>query len=224
MSEFDGPVQVPCAVCGRETDLPMTCRPCRNRVRGFLLALPELVAQTWMARHPAQRGGESDRVQTSKSAPIPLRLDVLNLLGPSAEAVLSGEDQEGPVPIVGVLSTWADLVAEQTRKKPVSRTASTLTQFLLSHVEWACRQEWVTDFAEELEGLTKTLRRVSGIEPVRMLLPVTCPTCDLRTMIREEGSGWAAECRYCPAVRLSAREYGQLVTAQAQAVSTPGED
>ncbi|WP_354393073.1 hypothetical protein [Streptomyces atratus] len=189
----------------------------------MLLALPEAVAQTWMARHRVQRGNSNERVSASKEAPLPLRLDVLSLLGPSADQVLSGEEQEGPVPVVGVLSSWADLVAEQTRQKPVSHTVSTLTQFLLDHVEWVCRQAWVADFAEELEGLMKTLRRVSGIEPVRILLPTTCPTCDLRVMVREEGSGWAAECRYCPAVKLSAREYGQLVAAQAQAVSAPRE-
>jgi hypothetical protein len=214
---------IECCICGKETDLPRSCRPCRNRIRGLLLGLPEAVVQVWMARHRVQRGTSSERVSASKEAPIPLRMDVLNLLGPSADAVLSGEDQAGPVPVVGVLSAWSDLVSDQTRQKPVGRTVSGLTQHLLNHVEWACRQEWVTDFAEELEGLTKTLRRVSGIEPVRIPLPVICPTCDLRTMIREEGSGWAAECRYCPAVKLSAREYGQLITAQAQAVSTPRE-
>lgn len=212
-----------CVLCGRDSDLSRTCRPCRNRVRGLLLGLPEAVVQCWMARHRVQRGTSNERVSASKEAPIPLRLDVLNLLGPSADGVLSGEDQEGPVPVVGVLSTWADLVAEHTRQKPVSHTVSALTQFLLDHIEWACRQEWVSDFAEELEGLTKTLRRVSGIEPVRVLLPVTCPTCDLRTMVREEGSGWAAECRYCSVVKLSAREYAQLVAEQARAVSSPGE-
>ncbi|PPS71985.1 MULTISPECIES: hypothetical protein [Streptomyces] len=212
-----------CCICGKETDLPRSCRQCRNRIRGALLGLPELVVQCWMARHRVQRGGEGERVSASKEAPLPLRLDVLNLLGPSADAVLTGEDQEGPVPVVGVLSAWADLVTEQTRQRPVSGTVSGLTQHLLDHVEWACRQEWIRDFAGEVEGLMKTLRRVSGIEPVRIPLPVICPTCDLRTMVREEGSGWAAECRYCPAAKLSAREYSQLVAAQAQAVSTPQE-
>lgn len=212
-----------CALCGRDSDLPRTCRPCRNRVRGLLLGLPELVVQCWMARNPVQRGTSSERVSASKEAPIPLRMDVLNLLGPSADAVLTGEDQSGPVPVIGVLSAWADLVAEQTRQTPVSHTVSTLTQYLIDHGEWACRQEWVTDFAEELEGLTKTLRRVSGIEPVRIPLPVVCPRCDLRAMVREEGSGWSAECRYCAVVKLSAREYAQLVAEQARAVSAPGE-
>jgi hypothetical protein len=201
----------------------MTCRPCRNRVRGFLLALPELVAQTWLARHPVQRGTTGERVKTSKTAPIPGRLDVLNVLGPSADAVLSGADQQGPVPVVGVLAAWSDVVAEETRQKPVNLTVIGLTRHLLDHVEWACRQAWVREFSEELEGLTKTLRRISGIEPVRILLPVTCPSCEMRTMIREEGSGWSAMCRNCPAIRLSAREYGQLVTEQARAVSPPKE-
>lgn len=222
--EQPGAPQVPCAVCGKETDLPRTCRPCRNRIRGVLLGLPEAVVACWMARHLVQRGGESERVQTSKEAPMPLRLDVLNILGPSADAVLTGEDQEGPVPVVGVLSAWSDLVAEQTRQSPVGHTVSTLTQHLLDHVEWACRQEWVADFAAELERLLKTLRKVSGIETVRILLPVICPTCDLRTMVREEGSGYAAQCRYCQVVRLSTREYGQLVAVQAQAVSKSRED
>lgn len=223
MTQVEQPVQVPCAVCGKETDLPRTCRPCRNRIRGVLMSLPETVAQVWMARHRVQRGGESERVSASKEAPIPLRLDVLNLLGPSADAVLTGEDQTGPVPVVGVLTSWSDLVGEQTRQRPVSRSVSGLTQFLLDHVEWACRQEWVADYAAQLEGLLKTLRRVAGIEPVRIWLPVLCPSCDMRSMVREEGSGWAAECRYCPAIKLSVREYGQLVAAQAQSVSTPGE-
>ncbi|MFD5711342.1 hypothetical protein ACFWHW_13245 [Streptomyces pharetrae] len=212
-----------CAVCGRDSALPRTCRPCRNRIRGLLFGLPEAVVQTWMARHRVQRGTNGERVSASKKAPMPLRMDVLNLLGPSADAVLSGEDQEGPVPVVGVLSGWSDLVAEQTRQRPVSHTVSGLTQHLLDHVEWACRQEWIADFAAELEGLLKTLRKVSGIEPVRILLPVTCPTCDLRAMVREEGSGWAAQCRYCSVVKLSAREYAQLVAEQAKAISTPGE-
>jgi hypothetical protein len=189
----------------------------------LLLGLPELVVQTWLARHRAQKGGRSERVSASKEAPLPLRLDALSLLGPSADTVLSGEDQEGPVPVVGVLAAWSDLVAEQTRQGTVSHTVSGLTQFLVDHVEWACRQTWVADFAEELEGLLKTLRKVSGIEPIRIVLPVLCPSCEMRTMIREEGSGWSAECRACPAIKLSAREYGQLVTTQAQAVSTPGE-
>ncbi|WP_326755116.1 hypothetical protein OH738_10695 [Streptomyces hirsutus] len=189
----------------------------------MLLGLPELVAQTWMARHRVQRGTSSERVSASKEAPVPLRLDVLSILGPSADGVLSGEDQEGPVPVIGILSAWSDLVVEETRQRPVSRTVTGLTEHLLHHAEWALRQEWAADFAQELEALTKTLRRVSGIEPARVLLPVVCPTCDLRTMIREEGSGWAAQCRSCPAVRLSAREYAQLVAQQAQAVSTPRE-
>ncbi|MEU6181182.1 hypothetical protein [Streptomyces coeruleorubidus] len=187
------------------------------------MSIPEAVVQTWLARHRVQRGGAGERVSASKEAPIPLRLDVLSLLGPSADEVLSGDDQVGPVPVVGVLSAWSDLVSEEARQKPVSRTVSTLTQYLVSNVEWACRQEWVADFAEELEGLLRTLRKVSGIEPVRIVLPVLCPSCEMRTMIREEGSGWSAECRACPAIKLSAREYGHLVTTQAQAVSMSGE-
>ncbi|MFD0210832.1 hypothetical protein ACFVH9_17265 [Streptomyces hirsutus] len=187
------------------------------------MGIPEAVVQCWMARQRVQRGGESERVSASKDAPLPLRLDVLSMLGPSADAVLTGEDQIGEVPVVGVLSAWAALVAEQTRQNPVSHTISTLTQFLLDNVEWACRQQWVTDFAAELEALLKILRKLSGIEPARIPLPVTCPSCDLRAMIREEGSGWAAECRYCPVIKLSAREYTQLVAEQAQAVSTPRE-
>ncbi|MEU6651299.1 hypothetical protein ABZ904_18100 [Streptomyces sp. NPDC046900] len=217
MSVYEEPAQVPCTVCGKAADLPRTCRPCRNRIRGAIMSLPETVALCWMARHRVQRGGESERVATSKTAPLPLRMDVLNLLGPSADAVLSGEDQIGEVPVVGVLSAWVDLVAEQTRQRPSSRTVSGLTQFLLDRHEWSCRQEWARDYADELEGLLRVLRKVAGIEPIRILLPVTCPTCDMRCMVREEGSGWAAECRACPAVRLSTREYSQLVTVQAEA-------
>lgn len=57
-----------CAVSGRVSDLRRTCRPCHNRIRGMLPALPEAVVQCWMARHRVQGGTSNERVPVAEQA------------------------------------------------------------------------------------------------------------------------------------------------------------
>ncbi|MEU3948178.1 hypothetical protein [Streptomyces sp. NPDC029526] len=43
------------------------------------------------------------------------------------------------------------------------------------------------------------------------------------TLVKEDHSGWAAECILCPSVRLDEQDYRQLVQRAYQAVSATGE-
>lgn len=70
--------QAKCAACGRRRTDDRVCTPCRATITeqlGYLLAAHR---QLPVAQVPA-KGGETDRVRSSKSAPLPLRLDPLSL-------------------------------------------------------------------------------------------------------------------------------------------------
>ncbi|MFD9618482.1 hypothetical protein ACFWB2_14600 [Streptomyces virginiae] len=141
----------------------------------------------------------------------------MNLLGPAArQAVSDAEDQVGPVPFLAVLSGWCEAVNDERDLTPVRRNVVTLTARLTAHLPWICEQPWVTDFEAEIRDLLRVVQGITMTRPRRVPLPgVRCPSCTGLTLVREDHSGWAAECGHCPAVKLDQRDYEDLVKAQA---------
>ncbi|MGW7021516.1 hypothetical protein ACWGGS_19600 [Streptomyces decoyicus] len=88
---------------------------------------------------------------------------------------------------------------------------STLTNRLLTHLPWIVDQPWVADFELGLRELMRAVKAITRTEPRRVPLPVPCPSCDMLTLVREDWSGWAAECLMCSSVKLDERDYQQLV-------------
>ncbi|AMW13330.1 hypothetical protein A4E84_29840 [Streptomyces qaidamensis] len=211
-----------CVVCDRTAET-RTCVSCQARLRGLLAQIPEQYVFLAMSRQREQRGGDG-RSSTRLHAPLPGRLDTLNLVGPYArQSVTDAEDQIGEAPVLAVLETWCQVVTEERRLTPVRTHVSTLTNRLLTHLGWICDQVWVVDFELELRELMRAVKAITRTDPRRVPLPVPCPSCEMLTLVREDHSGWAAECVLCSSVKLDERDYQQLVREAYQAVSKPQE-
>ncbi|MFI1409390.1 hypothetical protein ACH4Y0_05590 [Streptomyces sp. NPDC020707] len=210
-----------CFVCSDPSET-RTCDRCRNGIRGDLLGLPELHRALEDSRQRVRGAGGDGRSGKRLHPPTPGREDVLNMLGPaSRQAVTDARDQVGAVPFLEVLSGWAEVVTEGLRLPPVRRHVTPLTARLTGHVAWIVEQDWAADFAEEIRELVRTVERMTAMpsKPTRQFLTgVRCPTCDRDPMVRIVPSDWAAECRFCPAVKLDQRDYEALVREQSKAL------
>jgi hypothetical protein len=91
------------------------------------------------------------------------------------------------------------VVADERRLTPVKVHVSTMTARLLTHLSWVVEQPWIADFELELTELMRAVKGITHTEPRRVSLPVLCPSCDALTLVREDWSGWAAECLTCSA-------------------------
>ncbi|MEU6635726.1 hypothetical protein [Streptomyces rochei] len=200
-----------CAVCARTSEA-YTCVGCMSRIRGLLAQMPEQYCFLAVSRQREQGGGSDGRSSTRLHAPAPGDEAVLNLLGPYArQNVTDAEDQVGPVPILAVLESWCQVVTEERGLTPVRVHVSSLTDRLLRHLPWIAEQAWIVDFELELRELMKAIKAITRTEPRRVPLPVPCPSCDMLTLVREDWSGWAAECLACSSVKLDERDYQALV-------------
>lgn len=97
-----------CGACGRAAPdgatLPGWCPRCRGGCVADVADLPELW-RTLAALLEPGKAGERQRVGGSRAAPLPCRLDALNLRGPATAVGLSGPDQHGAPSIATVLAT-----------------------------------------------------------------------------------------------------------------------
>ncbi|MGW3154025.1 hypothetical protein ACWDG9_04875 [Streptomyces sp. NPDC001073] len=207
-----------CFVCGDPQEAK-TCDRCRSRIRGALLQLPDQYVYLCASRQREQGGNNGGRSATRLHAPLPGRDDVLNLLGPASRQGVMNEDQGGPTPFLEVLWSWTQAVTEELRLTPVRKHVTAMTTRLTAHLPWICNQPWVGDFEEEIRELLRVVQGVTRTKPRRVPLPgVTCPSCGGLTLIREDHSGWEAECGLCPAVKLDQRDYEALVREQSKAL------
>ncbi|MFI0939163.1 hypothetical protein [Streptomyces sp. NPDC021020] len=204
-----------CAVCGEHSG-HQTCARCFSRLKGMLESLPEQYVLLCMSHQPLKTGSDG-RSPRALHAPLPGRLDVLNLLGPAARQGVMNEDQSGPVPFLEVLAGWAEAVSEERRLTPVRRNVTALVDRLTRHLIWITEQTFAGDFFTEIEELLRVTRRITLTEHrVELLRGVACPSCGMFAMVRHLPGDWAAECRFCPSVRLDQRDYADLVQVQAR--------
>jgi hypothetical protein len=95
-------------------DIGLLCVDCYSRLRRTLLELPAIA--DWLHAHIAADGHTDEKVSGSREDPIPLRLDVLDLIGPDSRRPVGREHPEhvstpqillweDAVP-VGVYDTW----------------------------------------------------------------------------------------------------------------------
>ncbi|MFD9920635.1 hypothetical protein ACFWXR_14270 [[Kitasatospora] papulosa] len=206
-----------CFICS-EPQEAKTCYRCRNGIRGDLAGLPEQFVYLTLSRQPAQGGGGDGRFSARLHAPLPGRVDTLNLLGPAArQAVADGEDQTGPAPLLAVLETWCEALADERGLTPVRKHVTAMTERLTRHLPWICEQPWVREFQEEIRDLVRTTQKITLTEPRKELLRgVTCPSCEGLTLVRYSPGDWSAECALCPSVKLDQRDYNLLVQSQAR--------
>jgi hypothetical protein len=167
-----------CSICHRpDPSGAYACAACQG---GLHAALTELRHQVPLLRASLQPGASPRTGATTggrASAPLPVREDVLSLLGPAPPGTVHGtrEDQTGPVPILAVLRDWCQAIAaEQRRAPPGLPTVEACTEYLADRLTWVCGREWVAQFHAELHGLLRTVRSITRSEPRTRLLPAPC--------------------------------------------------
>lgn len=170
MTELD----LPCIVCPvlypagkpRMPQWKPVCESCRVRVRRELGEIPEAYARVADNIEAAQVAA-GERVSGSRTPPIPVRLDALNLIGPGSEYVTGLapiQDQIGdPTPVVALERWVRDWMESGAPGQTVPQLyVASLVGWLLVRLDWALDQHPAIDeFASEMNQLLRTLRGVA---------------------------------------------------------------
>lgn len=192
-----------CPTCGRglyahEIDQAAAiCGKCLRNMHGWLAELP---AQLVVLRGSRQREtSDAPRVGGSRTAPLPGRLDVLNLLGPHAPGDITDPrgDQTGPLPIAGVLGSWVRLVVEERRLRgPHRPTTEQLAAWLDPHLPWAAGQPWAGEMHDEMQTMMRVIRGITSVRPRTRAIPRPCPRCDSLGLQERDHEAYI-ECGVC---------------------------
>jgi hypothetical protein len=173
-----------------------------TRLHRQLTELGELLAYAHLALLPgsAPRGGRVSGA--TRSAPLPLRLDVLSLLGPAGNRTVRDPygDQHGLTPVIGTLTAWARVVEEEhpcssrPGRQHTCRADETTIGSLLAYLTardvlaWSVQQMWADEYAAEINAVWRALQPFAMLRPRRQPLPqLPCPRCDLLSLVREDG-------------------------------------
>ena len=228
MSHPKQPVTARCAVChGRmpdATDL-YACEACGYRLRCMLRELPKHVPLLEALLRPGSglpgRGGAG-----RAHSPMPVRPDVLDLLGPGHVVVLEDPhgDQSAGVPITPLLYGWARYIAYNhpavgrdrhgtVQVQPCdgahSRggTVAAWCSWLIAYLPYAVTQPWVDEMYRQLEELLDRVRAKTGTRPGRSRKDAPCPACSCFALVETDGE-WHIMCEAC-AHKLTRAEYAR---------------
>lgn len=205
-----------CVICTRDLEPGRyACDGCQLRLDHTLLEVAELHAQLPNALEPGRGAGQ--RVTGSREAPLPLRVDPLDLSLPlrSLEGISDPDhDQIGHVPVAVELATWVREWREAGAPGEVLPTPAVpnLVNWLRVRLDWACRQHQAVDeFDTAMRDLAARLRRAHGIVrvlPERLDVPCRRSTCNALTLFRHDGDDGKVRCESpdCRAV-YTAQEY-----------------
>lgn len=204
----------PCVICRKATPTAgMVCDGDRLWLHRTLGEIPTLHARLRDALVPGQAQGQ--RVSGSREAPLPLRVDALDLgmparlPEPTDAARAHPEDQIGSLSVASVLDSWVRDWREVRNMREIAPvpTVVTLARWLRDRLDWACTNHSAVDeFAHEMRSLLRALRAACGVEEVRPeLLDAPCSRCDTRAMYRLPGED-RVECGGCGR-RLTEDEY-----------------
>jgi ribosomal protein S27E len=192
---------VTCVVCARRpTEQGQVCDADRQWLDRTLAELIDLYALLPARMVPGQTQGQ--RVTGSKEAPMPLRVDPLDLGMPARPGTIHDPlgDQVGYVSVATVLDLWVTdwrtkIDCGDLRPGP---TVVELIRWLRIWLPAACDQHpAIGDFAAEMKDTRTQLRAVAGVTEVRPeYLDIPCRRCDLKGLYRLPGED-RVECGSC---------------------------
>lgn len=184
-----------------EAEQGWLCLKCYGRLRTQLVELPAIAAWLYVNQATTQRAA-GDRVSGSSEDPIPLRVDVLDLIGPAARnaahaARLSFEngtfdDQQGDPGIEPFLRAWAErLHWDHEVPWPDDTTISGFVGYLTADLRWISDQPWVDELWTELRELHQAASRVAPWrEPTHREKGGVCEECEATgTLVTHPGDG-----------------------------------
>lgn len=172
-----------CVVCRRRPARnSQTCDGCRTHTDGHLADIAGLYVYLYGQFEKGRRAGDQ-RVSGSREAPLPLRIDPLDLTMPAPTGrqrwspILDG--QTGYTGVAALLDTWARdwCQTRDMREHPPVPTVATLVVWLRHRLEWACdNHPDVDQFAAHMRRLHTILRNVCDLRTDRVYIgdcPVT---------------------------------------------------
>lgn len=179
-----------------EPEVGLLCYRCFSRLRHNVVQMPALLS--WLKVHVAAVSGadmDAPHVSGSHDEPIPLRLDVLDLVGPYAKDPDSiprelALDQQGDPSIEDTARAWSRLVAGERDVNPPASDVGSMASFLAANLSWIVEQPWVDEFAGEIDDLT---RRAAGLAPWqperRKVKDEACIECGKKTLVTHVAEG-----------------------------------
>ncbi|MFG2671383.1 hypothetical protein [Streptomyces sp. NPDC048445] len=202
------------------------CEGCAYRMHTWLREIPRhlplLRDSLRPDTGPAQRGG-SGRAHS----PLPVRIEVLDLLGPGHVVALPDPhgDQSVGVPLAPLLYGWARYLAAELPSVrldehgtvriepctgPVARRGSSITawcSWLDAYLPYAATRPWAADMYEQLEAVLQRIRRITHTAPRRHPKDAPCPSCSAFALVAVDDE-WHISCQAC-SVRLTPDEYAE---------------
>jgi ribosomal protein S27AE len=168
-----------------ETDAHMLiCSPCLSHMRTWLQQIPAAMTVLRDGSMQRERTGITGRSGT-RTAPLPGRLDTLNLIGPAAHADIHDPhgDQIGERPLVGVLGDWVRLICEERRLNGPDQWAETaLATWLTGQLGWASQQSWADELHAALRNMTWAIRGIARLDILTRPVSRPCPRCDMLSL------------------------------------------
>jgi hypothetical protein len=166
---------------------PVLCRKCASVARGALRELPLAYAALASMKYLTRTASASDERRGRSDVP------------PSPSP---GADQQDE--ICCTVTAWEDDLRQHLRHVAAHDTGDHAAD-LAASVEYLNRNwqamvervECAGDFADEISRLHRVAVAMCKNKTVRRTLPVACPTCDMETLIQEEGVAgkpWYVEC------------------------------
>ncbi|MFJ4907705.1 hypothetical protein ACIQCR_24680 [Streptomyces sp. NPDC093249] len=170
-----------CLICTHTTERARTaCARCEHRLRGWLGEIPRHVVLLTALLEPGARTAQGYGGTGRAHSPLPVRGDVLSLLGPAAPGPVrdssTAPDQTGPAPVHAVLHAWADQLAEDFgHGLPPINPRAPYADYLVRHLNHIVRTSWVALMDAELADLVRRIRAITSTEPRRRPMPAPCP-------------------------------------------------
>ncbi|MFG2679213.1 hypothetical protein [Streptomyces sp. NPDC048392] len=166
----------------------LLCTPCVHLIGVWLqVELPRQIIVLEASRQRETTGSSTGGRTAYRTAPLPGRDDILNLLGPAAWTDIRDPngDQHGTLSILGVLIPWARTICDTRRWNPPALTPAVIADWLArpAVLDWAARQPWAGDMRDELHQLMRTVRATTRLRPQHRPVPQLCPRCDGLTLV-----------------------------------------
>ncbi len=189
------------------TDGGYICTPHRRPLPGIL---DDIARMYPLLELEVGTTGDDARVTGSREAPLPLSVDVLDLMAPARYGSVSVPrdpdtdlplyaDQIGYVSAASLLGTWVrdwrDL-RDRSERLPDDEVA-VMAAWLRVRLDWAadCHPA-VDDFVAEITGLRGALKALSGeIPPKAKRLNAPCSGCSQLSLWPAPGEDYAAQCK-----------------------------
>ncbi|MEU4133629.1 hypothetical protein [Streptomyces wuyuanensis] len=158
----------------------LICRPCHDQMRQWLQQIPAALTVLRDGSMQRERTGDTGGRGGTRTAPLPGRLDTLNLIGPAASGTVHDlyGDQIGGRPIIDTLGSWVRLICEERRLNgPAHWTETELAAWLIPQMGFATTQAWVSDLHRELFDMSCEIRGIARIDIHTKPINRPCPRC-----------------------------------------------